>query len=183
MSTKKHLALVALTAAAGAALILSQSAWTPHNPNRLEGGWLLNTPGVFTGFMLCAPTDPSGMKAAFYAPAMTVDPGVLQQFGADSMGGFVGEAAMTGPHSGKYTCVYYFLSQGQIIWIVVDSGTATFAANNPGRVTFAHHMAIYPPTADTNGDLLPEQGSPLFCLEAAGVATRVPMLPPCNAGP
>ena len=83
----------------------------------------------------------------------------------------------------KYTCVYYFLLQGQIAWIVVDSGTGTFADNNPGKATMEHHMAIYLPTADTNGDLLPDQEPPLFCLKADGIATRVPMLPPCTPTP
>ena len=99
------------------------------------------------------------------------------------MGGFVGEAVMTGTHSMKYTCVYYFLLQGQIVWIVVDSGSGTFANNNPGKATMEHHMAIYPLTADTNGDLLPDQEPPWFCLEAGGTGTRVSMLPPCTARP
>jgi hypothetical protein len=93
---------------------------------------------------------------------------------------------MTGS-TANYTIVGYGLKklnpptpfQEQVVLIWVDSGQLKFTG--PGQLENTHHVAYYHPEADTDGDGLPDPGqTPLLCLPATTLDTRVGLMPPCT---
>ncbi len=91
---------------------------------------------------------------------------------------------MTGHDTAKATAVFYGMRKAlpvelfdQITYICVVTSELKFTA--PGKMAAADSVAIYLPGADVDGDGLPDQ-SPVACLAAASIDTRVGLLPPCN---
>jgi hypothetical protein len=115
--------------------------------------------------------------------------GVLfPEFSEREIGGdFVGEAVMTGPNTANYSIVGCgrkklnpptpFEEQVVLIW--VDSGQITFTG--PGKAQVTHRVAYYHPAADADNDGLPDPGqTPVACLPATTLDTRVGLIPPCT---
>ncbi len=194
MLNKKNMMAVAVATASAALLIVTQSAWSDPNgqANKLEGAWIAkstNTP--LQGSYVLTPSDPSGQRATISGliqvriPAPVLFPGL---FGDSKISGdFVGEAMMTGPDTGNYTIIGYGRKpldpptpfQEQVVLIWVDSGRIDFTG--PGKMQVTHRVAYYLPTADADGDGLPDPGQPpVVCLPATTLDTRVGLIPPCT---
>jgi hypothetical protein len=95
----------------------------------------------------------------------------------------VGELVMTGPDTVEFTAVWYGMKKGvpfdQVVVIGVNSGQARFTG--PGKSEGTHHLAMYAPGADVDGDGLPDPGqAPAVCLPATSIDTRVGLMPPCK---
>ncbi len=194
MLNKKNMMAVAVATASAALLIVTQSAWSDPNgqANKLEGAWIAkstNTP--LQGSYVLTPSDPSGQRATISGliqvriPVPVLFPGL---FGDSKISGdFVGEAVMTGPDTGNYTIIGYGRKQldpptpfqEQVVLIWVDSGRLDFIGH--GKMQVTHRVAYYHPDADADGDGLPDPGqTPVVCLPATTLDTRVGLIPPCT---
>jgi hypothetical protein len=194
MFRKKDVVVITLTTAAAALLVGTQGARTGPNgqANKLEGAWISkveNSP--VQASILMTPSDPSGHTATMAGVIQVQIPGQVlfpSQFGSvEESGDFVGEMVMTGPNTANYTIVGYgrkklnpptpFMQQVVLIWM--DSGQTTFTG--PGKSQSTHNVAYYFPTADVDGDGLPDPGQvPVACLSATSLDTRVGVRPPCT---
>ena len=67
----------------------------------------------------------------------------------------------------------------QVVFIGMNNGQGRFTA--PGKAIATNHMAFYAPSADADGDGLPDPGqAPVLCLPPSiAISTRLPMVPPC----
>ena len=86
----------------------------------------------------------------------------------DSIGSspLVGELVMTGPHSGRFSSVWYVLGAdtngngygltAKILAIGVNKGE--WESIGPGKIRGWHHIAFYDPSTDTDGDGFPNLG-------------------------
>lgn len=192
MLSKKNIVVVLATVAA-ALLITTQGAWTKSNggAKKLEGAWIAkSTTSPVQGSYVLTPSDPSGQHATLSGMIQVGIPiGVLLPEFADAelYGDFVGEAVMTGPDTANYSMVGYSRTkldpptpfQQQVVVIWVDSGQIKFTG--PGKAQVTHRVAYYHPAADADGDGLPDPGqSPVVCLPATTLDTRVGLIPPCT---
>jgi hypothetical protein len=194
MLNKKNILVVTLASAAVALLIITQGAGAGPNAqaNKLEGAWIAKAAvGPVQGSYVLTPSDPSGQRATLSGmiqvgiPVQVIFPDLFPE--TEISGDFVGEAVMTGPNTGNYTIVGYGRKkldpptpfQEQVVEIWVDSGQITFTG--PGKMQVTHHVAYYHPEADADGDGLPDPGqTPVVCLPAATLDTRVGLMPPCT---
>lgn len=190
MKKKRNIALAALGVAVGTVLIVTQAAWSDRHgePFKLEGAWIAKVVGLPLQWTYTLSPDPSGRRAAIsgsiqvHVPPAIVKPGLFADLEYNSP--IVGEIVMTGPDTTEFTAVWYGMKKGypfnQIVCIGVNSGRTTFTG--PGKSEGTHHLAFYYPSADGDGDGLPDPGAvPALCLPATGtIDTRVPMLQPCT---
>ena len=152
---------------------------------RLEGAWLVVNPAVgIRGLETLIPQDLLGRKATIQLESLSADPTVGGFFpDADYLSLGVGEAVMTGPKTFKSTIVAYSMREEdprdeiECIWVITSSSTFTGHRSQEATASFA----IYLPSADQNGDLLPDAGAvPIVCIPLPFNAERVPMMPPCE---
>ena len=190
MITRKNIIIGALTAAAAALLVVTQTAGSNQNKiaNKLEGAWIANVVGMPLQWTYALSPDPSGRRATIsgsiqvHIPPAIVKPGLFADLEYNSP--IVGETVMTGPDTAEFTAVWYGMKKGfpfnQIVCIGVNSGVLTFTG--PGKSEGTHHLAFYYPSADGDGDGLPDPGAvPALCLPATGtIDTRVVLMPPCK---
>jgi hypothetical protein len=194
MLSKKKLIAVTFATAATALLVITQAAWTGPNSeaNKLEGAWIAKAvTGPVQASYVITPSDPSGQRATLSGliqvriPIEVLLPGVFGE--SEISGDFVGEAVMTGPSTASYTVVGYgrkrlnpptpFKEKVVLIW--VDSGQIQFTES--GKLQVTHCVAYYHPNADADGDGLPDPGqTPVVCLPATTLDTRVGLIPPCT---
>jgi hypothetical protein len=178
MLSKKNIALTILAAAGGTLLILSQSAWGDQHGNsaKLEGAWVAKMPGTpFQWNYVLTPTEPCGQRATLWGTFTIPIPGALYglptQYQPEELSVISGEVVMTGRNEAKGTVIWWGLKNTvpgdpaypikQVVHIGVNSFTLSFTA--PGKAQVTHHMKFYDPSADANGDGLPDPGQkPVF---------------------
>ncbi len=177
--------LVAVVAVAAAAI-----AWTDTEPQsyKLVGSWAVKVPGTPVMWSYAVSPEPSGRSAAIggeihvpLGPSIIV-PGLFPDL--EYYTPFVGQVLMTGPDTCEFSSVWYGMKKGfpfnQVVLIGENNGQGRFTA--PGKMVATNHMAFYAPSADADGDGLPDPGqAPVLCLPpSVGIGTRLPMLPPCT---
>lgn len=178
MLTRKKIALTILAAAAGAIFILSQSAWSDPKGNsvKLEGTWVAKLPGTPCQWnYVITPTESSGRSASLWGTFTIPIPGALvglpAQYQTDDLSVFSGEIILTGRNEARGTATWWGLQKTvpgdpgypfkQVVYIGVGSFTVSFPA--PGKSLVTHQMKFYAPTADADGDGLPDPGQqPVF---------------------
>ena len=178
MLSKKNIALTILAAAGGPLLILSQSAWSDQHGNsaKLEGAWVAKMPGTpFQWNYVLTPTEPDGQRATLWGTFTIPIPGFVYglptQYQPEELSVISGEVVMTGRNEAKGTVIWWGLKNTvpgdpaypfkQVVHIGVNSFTISFTA--PGKAQVTHHMKFYAPSADANGDGLPDPGQkPVF---------------------
>ena len=173
LATAGFLALV--LAAAGLSL-----AWMGQPQCQLGGGWIGGGGGSVWN-ALYIPLDPAGQKAALRVNEISYGAdtaGFLTAFGADALTEYVGEAQMISRNTWKWSMVCYGVKQGnppEIRGIAVYTGTGTFTGVNSYDVNGSN--AIYLPTADADGDGLPDPGATPVVTgpPSGGSAKRVPL--------
>jgi hypothetical protein len=193
MFSKKNIVLISIATTSAALLIFTQGAWSgpKAQANKLEGAWIAkSTTSPVQASYVVTPSDPSGRSATISGslqvriPIAVVSPEFAD---VESSSDFVGEAVMTGPSTANYTIVGYGLKklvpptpfQEQVVLIWVDSGQMEFTG--PGKAQLTHSVAYYEPSADANGDGLPDPDqSPVYCIPATTLDTRVGLIPPCT---
>ena len=165
-------------------------AWTGTEPQsyKLEGAWVAKVPGTPIMWNYALSPDPSGRSAAMFGeiqvpigPSIIV-PGLFPDLEYYST--MVGEIKMTGPDTCEFSSVWYGMKKGfpfnQVVFIGMNNGQARFI--EPGRALGTNHLAFYAPSADADGDGLPDPGqAPVLCLPpSVSIGTRLPMMPPCT---
>jgi hypothetical protein len=121
----------------------------------LEGAWIarVTTPGfpVTPQWSYVLVSDPSRRRSSIFG---SIDAGFGTP-GVDHDSPLSGEAVQIGPDSAKFNVVWHRMDgPGHILAIGTASGTVTYVA--PGKARAVVHFAIYPPTADADGDGLPD---------------------------
>jgi hypothetical protein len=178
MFSKKNIVLAALTAAAAALLVVAQTAWSGGDREsiKLEGAWVARLPGTPTQWnYVMSSTESSGRRASLWGVFTVPIPGFLYglptQYEPDELSPFSGELVLTGRNEAAGTVIWWGLKntvpsetypfKKQVVHLGVDSFTVSFAASGKAQAT--HHMKFYDPSADADGDGLPDPGKePVF---------------------
>jgi hypothetical protein len=195
MKNRTYLIGATLVAVAALSLALTQNAGSQvaQQANKLEGSWIAKVPGTAIQWnYTMAPLDPSGHRAALTStlhvriPGEVFYPGVIPP--VDYFTPFVGEVVMTGPNTAKYKAVGYGMKKvvpsesypffEQVAYICAATGDVKFTG--PGKIEIIHQITNYLPSADLDGDGLPDPGqAPLIALPPTPtIDTRVGLLPP-----
>ena len=173
------------------ALIFGLSMPAMANPSdsavKLEGAWVAKVVGMPGQWSYVLSSDPSGKRASGHG---SVDIGFNANgacFGqaefepSDSASPILISIVMTGPKTGSYYAIWYGLKDlgpdsmltNEIVLIGVVKGELQFVA--PGRVNGTHNFEIYQPTADGDGDGLPDEGAVAACMfPMSTIDTRLP---------
>ena len=121
------------------------------------------------------PTEPSGRRASVYGAFSIRIPGFLYglpaQYESEESPTFWGEVMLTGRNEAEGTVIWWGLKntvpsqtypfEKQLVVIGVDSFSVSLTASGKTQVT--HNMKFYDPSADADGDGLPDSGQdPVF---------------------
>jgi hypothetical protein len=151
---------------------------------RLGGGWVGGN-SMYTWNCLFAPSDPTGQTAAA-RPILSYFngqfAGLLAYFGADNLSVASGEIKMISTDTGRWTLISYMQvtpkslgEQLQNKAIIVSHGTWKFTGDNTAVLDYI--LDVYPPSADADGDGLPDAGAvPAMSIPTQDTARRVPIL-------
>ena len=181
MKNKKYTVLGLVAAAAAAFLLLSLNVQSQSNANAQMklGGTFIGSGGGLLWSALQVPLDPAGRTAAIRINNISYGTdlaGLLAAFGADTLTEDIGQGEMISRDTFKWRFVGYGTKQGNpplIQLIVVVTGTGTF--NGPDSFVVNYTIDFYLPTADADGDGLPDPGTtPVLSIPlGSGTAKRV----------
>jgi hypothetical protein len=177
--------LLALVAAAVATV-----AWSNQHPVcfKLEGSWIGKVVGTPVTWSYALIPDASGRSAALsgsiqvpLGPSLLV-PGLFTNL--EYYSPMVGQVRMTGRDRIEGTAVWYGMKKGfpfnQIVCLGLNNVQGKFVEED--TLVLTNHLAFYDPSADADGDGLPDPGAvPALCVPGkVSVETRVPIMPPCT---
>jgi len=140
---------------------------------KLEGAWIARVtsspfpPGPYQWTYILAPAS-SGRVAGIHGSVDVAFPGGIPHDGTTPI---IGEIRKTGPDPAAYNSIWYGLSQGAVVFIGRSWGTVRYFG--PGRAEGQHNFEIYLPSADVDGDGLPD-GPPVAAFGVTSLDTRVP---------
>jgi hypothetical protein len=177
---KLGLGLVAVALVAGALCVTGFG----QKYYRLGGAWVGGNP-TYTWSVMFAPSDPLGQSAAARTILRYFNDqfaGLLASFDANSLSDATGEARMISPDTARWTLISYAQATphqpGDLLQnkaIIVSHGTWKFTGNDTAVLNYT--LDIYLPTADTDGDGLPEaDAKPVLTIPTVDNAKRVPIL-------
>ena len=180
MISKKNIILTSFVALGTALLVLTQTAGS-NRQYQLGGAWIGSDAQGDIWSAMQTPIDPDGRTAAGRVQFAAYNAGVaamLSSLGADGLSDFTGPAAMISRDTAKWRTVGYALKQGNppvIQGILVSQGTMKHTSPDSAVLNYTYY--VYLPTADANGDGLPDVGSnPLMTLpDVVGNVQRVPL--------
>ncbi len=190
MKIRRNIALAAFGVALGAVVILTQAGWSGPKCYKLEGAWIGKVPGSPITWSYALSPDPSGrtasMSGSIQVPVhhlLLVKPGDPDPFpDFEYFSPMVGTARMTGQNTGEATCVWYGMKKGfpfnKVVYIGLNNTQTTFL--DSGHTIMTNNLAFYDPSADADGDGLPDPGvAPVvYSAPTVSLETRVPILPP-----
>ena len=149
--------LVAMVVATAGVLLTGTAsvAGQQEGALKLEGAWIARVTApafpVTPQWTYVLVPDPSGRRASIFG---SIDAGFGTP-GIDHDSPLLGQAVQTGPDTAKFNVVWHRMdAPGHILAIGTASGTVTSVA--PGKIRAEVNFAIYPPTADADGDGLPD---------------------------
>lgn len=140
---------------------------------KLEGAWIARVTsspfpdGPYQWTYIMAPTQ-SGRSASLHG---TVDLSFPAGIPHDSTTPIIGEIRQTGPDTAAFNAVWYGLNEGVVVFIGRSWGTARFLGRD--RAEVQHNFEFYLPSADVDGDGLPD-GPAAGAFSATSQDTRVP---------
>lgn len=179
MLNPKKLVLTALPVAAGVVLIVSQGAWSNAAAKsvKLEGAWMMTVPGtpVRASFNLI-PSESSCRRASVAGDFIAGMPPVLyglppQYIPEEVTIPYSGDLMMVGRHEAVGTLIWWAMRDTvpgeptypfrKVVHIGVSAVTASFTS--PDKAQFVNRLIFYDPSADANGDGMPDPGvEPIF---------------------
>ena len=182
MRNKKYAALAVCTAVAGAFLAFNSDVQSREGPGlpqmELGGAFIGSGEGmIWNAFQI--PLDPACRTAALQVNAIAYSPalaGLLAAYGADALnrGGAAGQMEMVSRDTAHWRVVSYGVHEGNpplIRAIIVYRGTAQFMGADAAILNYS--VDVYPAAADTDGDGLPDAGTPLTIPGQTATAKRV----------
>lgn len=181
MRNKKYAVLAVCAAVAGAFLAFNSQVQSRERPGlpqmKLGGAFIGSGEGmIWNAFEI--PLDPACRTAALQVNAITYSPalaGLLAAYGADALrGGAAGQMEMISRDTAQWRVVSYGVHEGNpplIRAIIVYSGTAQFTDADSAILNYG--VDVYPAAADTDGDGLPDVGTPLTIPGQTATAKRV----------
>jgi hypothetical protein len=122
--------------------------------NKLEGAWIAKVQEVPLQWSYVLAPDASGRAAALHG---SIDVGGASPIAADDSSPLIGEVVMTGPSSGKFTSLWYGVSNTpgpHVVYIGMNNGTILFL--DPGHVLGTSNIVFYLPSADADNDGIPD---------------------------
>lgn len=181
--SNRQWAIVPLWVAVAAAMLLApRLAGQEQGGLKLEGAWVARvssmegvptgTPLPFQWNYVLVPSA-SGRRASLHGSVVV---GFPQAIPADFASPIIGEMIQTGPDTVAFTTIWHHVRTGSPVDQVVLIGMARGEARSigPGKVEATHQFALYLPSADADGDGLPE-GVPIMTFEVTSIDTRVPL--------
>ena len=190
MKTKHYATLAILAGAAGAFFAFNSHVQSePGNRQavKLEGAWIAKAIGNPTGWTYTLSPDPSGRRATItgfihvpITPSI-INPNLFPDWEYNTPS--VGEMVMTGPDTVQFTGHWFGMKKGfpfnQVVLIGLNSGSAKLTES--GQWLASCRLALYAPSADADGDGLPDPGQdPIVCVPSTVLCTRVPITAPCT---
>lgn len=151
---------------------------------RLGGAWVGGS-STYTWTVMFAPSDPQGQTAAARPILKYFNDqfaGLLATFGADNLSDATGEAKMISQDTAQWTLISYMQvtphQPGEVLQnkaTIVSHGTWKFGNDNTAVLNYT--LDVYPPSADADGDGLPDAGTqPILSIPTLDNARRVPIL-------
>ncbi len=183
MKIRRNIALAAFGVVLGTVVILTQAGWSESKSYKLEGAWIGKVPGYPIMWSYAVSPDPSGRTASMSGSVQVplqpslLKPGVFPDL--EYISPMVGSVRMTGPNTFEATAVWYGMKKGfpfnQVVFIGLNNAQAVFL--DSGQMIMTNNLAFYDPTADADGDGLPDPGAtPALALPpATTVETRLPL--------
>ena len=155
-------------------------AWMGQPQCQLGGTYFGSTIGLSYS-ALYIPLDPAGKKAAIRLNVLSWGPdiaGLIAEYGGDGASDTLGEAAMISPDTFKWILVTYGMKLGNPpvkCMIFCKTGIGTFAG--PDLINTKYTMAVFPATADADGDGLPDPDvtPDMTFQDLTGYIKRVPL--------
>ena len=134
----------------------------------------VTTPPSLGGWSYVVQSDPSGRRGWFHG---SIDLKFPQTTSPDVFSSpLLGECVMTSPDTAKCCVIWYNIQRGnpsnQIMYIGTVNSEIRFV--RPGSAEVTHHFALYPPGSDTDGDGIPDEGSPTNAFTVTTRDTRLP---------
>jgi hypothetical protein len=182
--SNRNWAIVPVWVALAAAMLLVPrvAAGQEQGGFKLEGVWVARassmegvptgTPLPFQWNYVLVPSA-SGRRASLHGSVVVAFPQVIT---SDFVSPLIGEVIQTGPDTFAFTTIWHHVRTGspanQVVLIGMARGEARFIES--GKLEATHHFALYLPSADADGDGLPE-GVPFMTFEVTSVDTRVPL--------
>ena len=200
---KRNIALLAIIMLTALLLtaslsVITESSWAqdseePWSGWPIVGSWISFIPrSADTGDVVqewtVSPQDLSGQNFTFVMRYANPVPTLLGAFpDADHMSDLIGQAVRTGLNTYEFTAIQYGTKKvpgkfPEILYISVMYGTARLIDENTMEGEGSH--AIFLPSADADGDRLPDEGQePIACFPYAFTSKRVGLMTPCVPPP
>jgi len=173
-------------------LTVVQQLTTPEWP--IAGAWINIIPipglGDIVSEWTVSPQDLSGQNFTSWMQPAKPEPTVFGSFpDADHQSDHIGQTVKTGLNTYESTLVGYGTKTAElpgmlpeIVYISVIYGKAQLIDENTMEGQGTH--AFYLPSADADGDGLPDEGQePIACLPYTVTSKRVQLMPPCVPPP
>ncbi len=181
------LALVVLTLSASPILASGQGG----EAFKLEGAWIVRVvtvdgvpPGTALPFQwsgVFAPS-PDGRRATIHGSIEVAFPKLVDY---DFPSALLGVAVQTSPSTAAFNSVWYLIKKGSPVDHIVAIGTARgeIRSVGQGKSETLYHFAFYLPSADADGDGLPDDtdgdgvvdAAPIAAFNVTTMDTRVPL--------
>jgi len=177
MFTSRPRVVGTVLAAAAAVLFAAAPAVAVNDGSgafKLEGAWIAKVPGAPFQWSYVLSPDASGRRASLHG---SVDIGFVSPIPADQGTPLIGEGVMTGRDTAKFNSMWYGISNSpapHVAYIGVSIGEIMFV--DQGKVVVTHHFYFYLPSADADGDGIPDPGAvPVIPpVVVVSIDTRVP---------
>jgi hypothetical protein len=185
-SRRKVIAASILAAAVAFSLVAQVGASDPgQGAPKLEGAWIARVTSLrgqpFTDvsqWTYVLSPDASGRNASIHG-TIDIPFGPSQPMNVAYNTTFLDEVVQTGPDTASFNAYWYNVKQGgagalnQILSIGRIWGEVMFVA--PGKSEVTDHFEIYLPSADADGDGIPDEGSsPIASFLVTTQDTRIP---------
>ncbi len=174
------------------AIVLARVGWMGASAQdqgafKLEGAWIArvtsfngNPWSALTQWSYVIAANASGRKGTIHGSIDVPFPIANPATAADYSTPITGEVVQTGPDTLADKSIWYAIRKTYPVHQILNIGTATSEGKwlGPDKIEWTVHFAIYLPSADTDGDGIPEADSvPIASFTVTTLDTRLPFQP------